>query len=71
MSLAGYGYWVAVITNIGVLGGLIACGVFLFLVALMGLFGALKHHQVLLFFVSCTGFSYKSCYVDLDNQKYY
>ena len=52
MSIAGYGYWVAVITSIGVFGGLIACGVFLFFVALMGLLGALKHHQVLLFFVS-------------------
>lgn len=34
----------------GVFGGLIFCGVFLFVISLIGLIGTLKHHQVCLFF---------------------
>ncbi|CAH1774792.1 unnamed protein product [Owenia fusiformis] len=41
---------VAIVTDITVIGGVIACGVFLLLVAIIGLVGAVKHHQVLLFF---------------------
>lgn len=40
----------SIITSLGLVGGIIACGVFLFLVAVIGLIGAVKHHQVLLFF---------------------
>ena len=52
IGVAGYGKAVAIITNISIMGGIIACGVFLLIVAIIGLAGAIKHHQVLLFFVS-------------------
>jgi len=39
--------------------GIIASGLFLFLVAFLGLIAGSKHHQVLLFFVSfCCGLPY-------------
>lgn len=48
--VAAYSRVAAIITSISLVGSLIACGVFLFLIALVGLLGAAKHHQVLLFF---------------------
>lgn len=39
-------------SSIHIIGGVIAVGVFLLLIAIVGLFGALHHHQVMLFFVS-------------------
>ncbi|XP_055859989.1 tetraspanin-13-like isoform X2 [Biomphalaria glabrata] len=50
IGVAAYGRVAAVITSLTLVGSLIACGVFLFLIALVGLVGAAKHHQVLLFF---------------------
>ncbi|CAG5129593.1 unnamed protein product [Candidula unifasciata] len=50
IGVAAYGRVAAVITSLTLVGSLIACGVFLFLIALVGLLGALKHNQVLLFF---------------------
>jgi len=50
--VAAYGKAVAVIATVSVLGGIIACGVFLLIIAIVGLIGAIKHHQVILFFVS-------------------
>jgi len=44
----------AKITNVSLMGGLIACGVILLLIAVVGLVGAVRHHQVFLFFVSFT-----------------
>ncbi len=35
-----------------ILGGIIACGVFLLLIAMVGVIGAIRHSQVMLFFVS-------------------
>ena len=52
IGVAAYGRLSAVVTSLTLVGSLIACGVFLFFIALTGLIGALKHHQVLLFFVS-------------------
>ncbi|KAK2161926.1 hypothetical protein NP493_1552g00008 [Ridgeia piscesae] len=40
----------AKITNVSLMGGLIACGVILLLIAVVGLVGAVRHHQVFLFF---------------------
>ncbi|KAK3757020.1 hypothetical protein RRG08_041796 [Elysia crispata] len=48
--IASYGRAAAVVTSLTLVGSLIACGVFLFLIAIVGLLGAVKHHQVLLFF---------------------
>lgn len=50
ISLAAYAKAVAIIATVSVMGGVIACGVFLLLIAIIGLVGAVKHHQVLLFF---------------------
>lgn len=50
--VAAYGRVAAIVTSLTLVGSIIACGVFLFLIALIGLVGAAKHHQVLLFFVS-------------------
>ncbi len=40
----------AYVSSMYIVGGIIACGIFLFAVAIVGLVGALKHHQVCLFF---------------------
>ncbi|XP_069119607.1 tetraspanin-31-like isoform X1 [Argopecten irradians] len=50
IGVAAYGRVVAIVTNLTLVGGIIACGVFLFIIALIGLIGAIRHHQVLLFF---------------------
>jgi len=50
ISVAAYAQAVTVFTDIKIMGGIIACGVFLLLIAILGLIGAVKHHQVLLFF---------------------
>ncbi|XP_015928531.1 tetraspanin-13 isoform X2 [Parasteatoda tepidariorum] len=50
IGVAAYSRVASIITNLAIVGGIIACGVFLFLLSLMGLIGAVKHHQVLLFF---------------------
>lgn len=52
IGVAAWGKWFGLVTSIRVVAGVIGVGVFLFLVALVGLCGALKHQQVLLFFVS-------------------
>jgi len=48
--VAGYGKATAIVDQVEVIGGIIACGVFLLLISLVGLMGAIKHHQVCLFF---------------------
>jgi len=40
------------VTNLPIVGGILACGILLILISLLGLYGAAKHHQVVLFFVS-------------------
>ncbi|CAL1298541.1 unnamed protein product [Larinioides sclopetarius] len=50
IGVAAYSRAASIITNLAIVGGIIACGVFLFLLSLMGLIGAIRHHQVLLFF---------------------
>lgn len=50
ITVAGYGKYAAVVNKIEIIGGIIACGVFLLLVSIIGLIGAIKHHQVCLFF---------------------
>ncbi|MCI4386032.1 hypothetical protein PGIGA_G00057360, partial [Pangasianodon gigas] len=47
---AAWGKWVDLVSSFRVVAAIIAVGVFLFLVAMLGLCGAMKHHQVLLFF---------------------
>ncbi|KAL4629645.1 tetraspanin-13-like [Arapaima gigas] len=50
IGIAAWGKWFGLVSSFQVVGGVIGVGVFLFLVALVGLIGAVKHHQVLLFF---------------------
>ncbi|XP_042280152.1 tetraspanin-13a [Thunnus maccoyii] len=50
IGVAAWGKWFGLVSSIRVVAVVIAVGIFLFLVAFVGLCGALKHHQVLLFF---------------------
>jgi len=38
------------VSSLPIIGGVIACGVFLLVVSVGGIYATLKHHQVLLFF---------------------
>jgi len=49
IGVATYGKSSAVITSLPILGGIVASGVFLLFVAVLGLLATLKHHQILLF----------------------
>lgn len=42
----------SIVTSLPIVGGIIACGVTLIIIAILGIMGAVKHHQVMLFFVS-------------------
>ncbi|RXN12529.1 tetraspanin-13 [Labeo rohita] len=50
IGIAAWGKCFGLVSSFQVVGGIIGVGVFLFFVALAGLIGAMKHHQVLLFF---------------------
>ena len=45
------------IESLPVVGGIIACGIFLLFIAIVGLVGAIKHHQVMLFFYMVSNFT--------------
>ncbi|XP_018334948.1 tetraspanin-13 isoform X2 [Agrilus planipennis] len=49
-GVAVYGRAASLVTNLPIVGGILACGIILFLISLLGLVGAVKHHQVMLFF---------------------
>lgn len=50
IGVAVYAKVTSVVTSLPILGGVITCGVFLLIVALCGMIGAVKHSQVILFF---------------------
>ncbi|XP_073983753.1 tetraspanin 97E isoform X1 [Rhodnius prolixus] len=50
IAAAVYGRASALVTNLPIIGGILACGIFLILVSILGLFGAIQHNQVMLFF---------------------
>lgn len=52
ISIGVYGRTASIVINLPIIGGILACGVILILISLIGLAGAVKHHQVTLFFVS-------------------
>lgn len=52
IGVAAWGKGLGLVSSIHIIGGVIAVGVFLLLIAVAGLVGAMNHHQVLLFFVS-------------------
>ncbi len=49
IGVATYGKTSNMVTSLGTVGGIVASGVFLLFIAVAGLFGAVKHHQVALF----------------------
>ncbi|CAG9772955.1 unnamed protein product [Ceutorhynchus assimilis] len=50
IGVAVYGRAASLVTNLPIVGGILACGVILILISVLGLMGAVKHHQVMLFF---------------------
>ncbi|KAF2878674.1 hypothetical protein ILUMI_27482 [Ignelater luminosus] len=50
IGVAVYGRAASIVTNLPIVGGILACGVILLVISLLGLVGAVKHHQVILFF---------------------
>uniref|UniRef100_A0A1A9X3Z0 Tetraspanin 97E n=1 Tax=Glossina brevipalpis TaxID=37001 RepID=A0A1A9X3Z0_9MUSC len=40
----------SIVPNLPIVGGILACGIILILISILGLAGAVKHHQVMLFF---------------------
>lgn len=50
IGVAVYGIQASIVTNLPIIGGILACGVILILISILGLAGAYKHHQVMLFF---------------------
>ena len=53
-AIAIYAKSISLISSLAIIGAVIGCGVFLLLIACMGFIGAVKHHQICLFFVSFT-----------------
>ncbi|NP_001079650.1 tetraspanin-31-B [Xenopus laevis] len=47
--VAAWGKGFGIVSSIHIIGGVIAIGVFLLLIAIIGLIGAVSHHQVMLF----------------------
>uniref|UniRef100_A0A4W3GK72 Tetraspanin 31 n=1 Tax=Callorhinchus milii TaxID=7868 RepID=A0A4W3GK72_CALMI len=50
IGVAAWGKSYGIVSSINIIGGVIAVGVFLLLIAVVGLIGAFNHHQVMLFF---------------------
>ncbi|XP_057685326.1 tetraspanin-31 isoform X1 [Corythoichthys intestinalis] len=50
IGVAAWGKGFGLVSSIHIIGGVIAVGVFLLLIAVVGLVGAVRHHQVMLFF---------------------
>ncbi|CAL8255470.1 unnamed protein product [Arctogadus glacialis] len=50
IAVAAWGKGFGLVSSIHIIGGVIAVGVFLMLIAMVGLVGAVHHHQVMLFF---------------------
>lgn len=51
ISVAVYARAASIVT-LPIVSGILACGVILLMTSLLGLAGAMRHHQVMLFFVS-------------------
>jgi len=50
IGVAVHGKASGIVTSLPIVGGITACGVFLLFISVVGLIGALRHHQVMLFF---------------------
>ncbi|KAJ6666594.1 hypothetical protein lerEdw1_020317 [Lerista edwardsae] len=67
IGIAAWGIGFGLISSFRVVGVVVAVGIFLFVIALVGLIGAVKHHQVLLFFLKKTQFV---LILQSENQEY-
>lgn len=47
IAVAGAAKFTAIVTSLSVVSGIIACGVFLLMISIVGLAAASKHHQVI------------------------
>lgn len=69
-----YGRWISELMILPIVGGVAGCGIFLIIISLIGLVGAAKHHQVILFFVSFSLNKRKTnknkCKILIDLQKF-
>jgi len=50
IGVAVHGKVSGIVTSLPIVGGITACGIFLLMISVIGLIGAVRHHQVLLFF---------------------
>ncbi|XP_013773647.1 tetraspanin-13-like [Limulus polyphemus] len=50
IGIATYGHAVSIISNLSIIGAVLSCGIFLFILSFVGLLGTIKHHQALLCF---------------------
>ncbi|KAF2350825.1 Tetraspanin/Peripherin, partial [Trinorchestia longiramus] len=50
IGVAGAAKYTAIVSSLAIVSGIIACGVFLLMISLVGLVAASRHHQVMLFF---------------------
>ncbi|KAL7989814.1 hypothetical protein Chor_012480 [Crotalus horridus] len=50
IGVAAWGKEFGIVPSLNIIGGVIAVGFFLLLIAIVGLIGAINHHQVMLFF---------------------
>jgi len=50
IGVATYGKTSNAVESLPIIGGIAACGVFLLAISIVGLIGAVRHHQVMLFF---------------------
>ncbi|CAH0553336.1 unnamed protein product [Brassicogethes aeneus] len=50
IGVAVYSRAASIVTNLPIVGGILACGIILILISVLGVMGAVKHHQVMLFF---------------------
>ena len=50
IGVGSYAKTSSIVVTLPVVGGIVACGVFLLFVAILGLIATMKHHQVMLFF---------------------
>lgn len=52
ITIGIYGRTASILLYLPIVGGIAGCGVILVTISIIGLIGAVKHHQVILFFVS-------------------
>jgi tetraspanin-13/31 len=50
ISVGIYGRAASLVVNLPIISGILVCGIILIIISMLGLAGAVKHHQVMLFF---------------------